>query len=86
MKWKRLAKNRKPFHLEAPGIEPGTPPTQVKVGKELMSTPAETLPFFLPHESQNDPDLLRVLAAWSRLSAPIRAGILAMVEASGRQE
>ena len=32
---------------------------------------------------QNDPDLARLVTAWPELLPPIRAGILAMVEAAG---
>jgi hypothetical protein len=37
----------------------------------------------LPDALPPDPDLAAVVAAWPTLSEPIRAGILALVKASG---
>jgi len=36
----------------------------------------------LARDSQNDPDLARLIDAWPRLPEAIRAGILAMIEAA----
>jgi hypothetical protein len=82
-KWKRLAKNRKPFHLEAPGIEPATTTPQGKSRQDVT----ETLPFplarALAHESQIDADLGRLIDAWPTLPATAKRMILAALEASG---
>ena len=38
-----------------------------------------------PDATALDPELARVVAAWPKLPEPVRAGILAMVQAAGKQ-
>jgi hypothetical protein len=42
------------------------------------------LAYSLARESQNDPDLARVVEAWPALPEAIRAGIVAMVRAAAK--
>jgi len=44
------------------------------------------LPSCLASLSEKSPDLATVIAAWPSLSEPVKAGILAMVNASARRE
>ncbi|HLN26305.1 MAG TPA: hypothetical protein VK395_01020 [Gemmataceae bacterium] len=50
----------------------------------LLSDSGTTDPGPLAHDSQNDPDLARVLAAWPILPEHIKAAILALVETGRR--
>ena len=59
--------------------------------KELRQTETPEVPTVVPSPTgavsgpELPPDLARVVAAWDRLPAAIRAGVLAMVEAAGAQ-
>jgi hypothetical protein len=46
---------------------------------KVTTNAAESLSLPLSVNPQNDPDLARVIAAWTKLPEPIKAGILAMV-------
>jgi len=74
----------------AAGLEPADPVTpgssQVGVGNGGCSDRTETAPPPLTAQlaapASRDADLVEVLAAWTTLAAPIRAGILALVRAA----
>lgn len=68
--------------MEAPGIEPGAVFPQECQEQKVTARPVLRLAHPLACELQNDPDLAHVVAAWPGLQAPIRAGILAMVQAA----
>jgi hypothetical protein len=54
-----------------------------KSRKAFAETPPEPLAQTLAHETQIDPELARVIDAWPKLSDAIKAGIMAMVRATG---
>lgn len=54
-----------------------------KQAKDVAETPPEPLAHSLARESQIDPDLARLIDAWPMLPNVLRAGILAMIDASG---
>jgi hypothetical protein len=50
----------------------------------LTTTPQKTLLPSLPVNLQNDPDFHAVTEAWPKLSAAIRAGIVALIRAANK--
>ncbi|NOT01404.1 MAG: hypothetical protein HOP29_12335 [Phycisphaerales bacterium] len=77
------------------GLEPATVGLEIRGaesvtdGESTACAPtAETLGVllgvFLPKLAETDPELAAVVAAWPTLPDAIRAGIVAMVRASGR--
>jgi hypothetical protein len=66
--------------LEAPGIEPGTTLSQGKTLQSLTAIPLIPLAQTLARETQIDPDLARVIAAWTTLPEHLKAAILALIQ------
>ncbi len=54
-----------------------------RTGPNLRPTVASVSPHLPPDTRQIDPDLAAIVAAWPTLPEPIKAGIVAMVKASG---
>jgi len=52
--------------------------------KDLAENADAVLAACLARIRENRPDLAAVMGAWDGLSEPVKAGIVAMVEASGR--
>ena len=83
----RQDSNLKPSAPEADAAFPQTPIHD----KELRQSEITEVPTVVPSPTgavsgpELPPDLARVVAAWDRLPAAIRAGVLAMVEAAGAQ-
>src|SRR5262249_54446401 len=69
--------------VEAAGIEPASRSPQTTPGPAVTGYTAQTLAQSLARDSQIDPDLARVMAAWPNLPATIRRAILALVESTG---
>jgi hypothetical protein len=72
------------FSVEAPGIEPATPTPQAKTGTPVTASPSFPLAHSLARETKIDADLQRIFDAWPTLPQPLRAGILAMIDAARR--
>jgi len=56
-----------------------------KPAKDVTETPLEPLAHSLSRETQIDPDLSRLIAAWPVLSPTVKRMILAALEASDPQ-
>ena len=52
--------------------------------QRVTQTDPENLAQTLSCKMQNDPDLARIMEAWPTLPEALRAGILAMVKATGK--
>lgn len=65
--------------MEDRGFEPLTATPQAAERKALAPPVPEALARTLAHETPIDPDLARVMAAWSTLAEPIRRAILALI-------
>ncbi len=63
--------------------DPGTHPTRSAYTTPPVDTTPAPIPT-LPPATPTDPDLAAVVRAWPDLPVPLRAGILAMVLATGR--
>jgi hypothetical protein len=68
--------------LEAPGIEPGSRGPQLFTAQAVATSIENPLAHALARESQNDPDLARLVDAWPTLSSTVKRMILAAFEAS----
>ena len=68
--------------MEAAGIEPASPSSEVSILQEFTPTSSKPLAQTLARAANLDPDLARVLEAWPTLPEALRAGIVAMVKAA----
>jgi hypothetical protein len=66
--------------VEAPGIEPGAENPQPTLPQDVAETKSKNLAHSLAQESQIEPDLARVQAAWPSLPGHVRAAICALVD------
>src|SRR5262249_24217169 len=68
---------------------PDNPSPKNKVYQEIRDEQGGEVPVGVPSPpsaaiaQEFPPDLLRVIAAWDRLPEPIKAGVLALVQAAG---
>jgi len=69
-KWRRRESNPRPARRK--GI----------VLQTVAASTENALAHTLARESPTDPELARIIAAWPTLPAPIRAGVLALVNAA----
>jgi hypothetical protein len=68
--------------LEAPGIEPGASMPQGEITTQVAASPSFPMAHSLARESQIDSDLDRLIDAWPTLPPALKAGILAMIDAT----
>jgi hypothetical protein len=76
--------HRKPFNWRRRESNPRLGVRKTDVSHKVTKSAEDTLSLSLSRESSIDPDLAFILDRWAVLPAAIRAGILAMVRASGK--
>ena len=60
-------------------------PSQRQTAPKSYDNPSSHLAAFLAYMSRRNPDLAAVVRAWPKLPEAVRAGILAMVKATGER-
>jgi hypothetical protein len=68
--------------VEAPGIEPGAAPAEPDTRQSVTANAPEPLAQTLARETEIDPELARVNAAWPDLPEAIRRAVLALIDAA----
>jgi hypothetical protein len=72
--------------MEAAGIEPAPLSAEGLVYEAVTQSASETLAQTLACETQLDADLARLVDAWPTLPDALRAGIVAMARAFGKEQ
>jgi len=81
--WPRPDLNRYAL-LEQGILSPQDDQHKLQSGQRVTQTDPENLAQTLSRKTQTDPDLARIVEAWPTLPEALRAGIVAMVKATGK--
>ena len=70
--------------MEAAGNEPASPSPEPSILQGFTPTPSKPLAQTLARDTTRDPALAQLVEAWPAIPEAIRAGIVAMVNASSK--